>query len=61
MMTSAQGDGELIADLSAQHGPLFGNYMAASFVTKTDGHGGSVVTETAQGSDQPHLTNPHHG
>ena len=40
---------------------LFGNYIATSFVTKTDINGGSVVTDTVQGNDPPHLANPHHG
>jgi hypothetical protein len=39
---------------------LLGNYMAASFVTTTDGHGGTLVTEAAQTESQhPLLTTPH--
>ena len=39
---------------------LLGNYMAASFVTTADGHGGTLVTEAAQMESQhPLLTTPH--
>jgi hypothetical protein len=41
---------------------LLGNYMAASFVTAADGHGGTVVTEAAQSANQqPLLAAPHTG
>ncbi len=41
---------------------LLGNYMAASFVTAADGHGGSLITETAQtASEHLLLTTPHQG
>ena len=41
---------------------LLGNYMAASFVTAADGHGGTLITEAAQTANQllP-LTTPHTG
>jgi hypothetical protein len=38
---------------------LLGNYMAASFVTAADGHGGTMVTETSPPTEPPHLTQPH--
>jgi hypothetical protein len=40
-------DGTQIAKLA-----LLGNYMATSFVTAADGHGGTVVTEVAQSANQ---------
>jgi streptomycin 6-kinase len=39
---------------------LLGNYMAASFVTAADGHGGTLVTEAAQTANQL-LATPHTG
>ena len=40
---------------------LLGSYLASSFVTVGDGHGGSsVVAETSQGGNQSMLTNPQH-
>jgi hypothetical protein len=38
---------------------LLGNYMAGSFVTAADGHGGTLVKETSQAGQQPLLTHPH--
>jgi hypothetical protein len=38
---------------------LLGNYMAASFVTAADGHGGTLITEGVQTAQQPLLTHPH--
>jgi hypothetical protein len=38
---------------------LLGNYMAASFVTATDGHGGTLVTQDSQASQQLTVTHPH--
>jgi len=38
---------------------LLGNYMAGSFVTAADGHGGTLVKETSQVGQQPLLTHPH--
>ena len=41
---------------------LFGNYMATSFVTAADGHGGTLITEAAQMANQlVPLTTPHTG
>ncbi len=41
---------------------LLGNYMAASFVTAADGHGGTLISEEAQPrSPQLSLTAPHTG
>ena len=49
------GDGRHAASIA-----LLGNYMAASFVTTADGHGGTLISE-AQAQSQPLLTNPRHG
>ena len=39
---------------------LFGNYIAASFVTAAGGQGGTLVTEASQpANQQPLLTHPH--
>ncbi|MGO9046174.1 MAG: hypothetical protein ACLQFW_04695 [Xanthobacteraceae bacterium] len=39
---------------------LLGHYMASSFVTAADGHGGTLITEASQtASQQPLLTLPH--
>jgi hypothetical protein len=41
---------------------LLGNYMAMSFVTAADGHGGTLITEAAQTANQlVPLTTPHTG
>jgi fibronectin-binding autotransporter adhesin len=37
---------------------LLGNYMAASFATSPDGHGGTLVTETSA-TQHPSLAHPH--
>jgi hypothetical protein len=50
-------DGSHIAKLA-----LLGNYMAGSFVTATDGHGGTLITEAAQTANQlVPLTTPRMG
>jgi hypothetical protein len=38
---------------------LLGNYIAASFVTTADGHGGTLVSEAAHVDQQSALTKPH--
>jgi len=38
---------------------LLGSYMGSSFATASDGHGGTMITEVAQTSQQPLLTHPH--
>jgi hypothetical protein len=38
---------------------LLGNYIAGSFVTAADGHGGTLVSEAAHTAQQPLLTKPH--
>jgi hypothetical protein len=38
---------------------LLGNYMAGSFVTAADGHGGTLIQETPQAEQQPLLSRPH--
>jgi hypothetical protein len=41
---------------------LLGNYIAGSFVTTVEGHGGTLITETAQTANQlAPLTTPHTG
>jgi hypothetical protein len=40
---------------------LLGNYMATSFVTAADGHGGTLITEAAQTANQLALTTPQTG
>jgi hypothetical protein len=37
---------------------LFGNYMAGSFVTTADGHGGTLLTQAAKTGQQQLLTHP---
>jgi hypothetical protein len=37
---------------------LLGNYMAGSFVTAADGHGGTLLTQAPQTEQQPLLTHP---
>jgi hypothetical protein len=37
---------------------LLGNYMAGNFVAATDGHGGTLVTETLQAQQPPPLSHP---
>jgi hypothetical protein len=37
-----------------------GNYMASSFAVASDNHGGTMVTEASQASNQSFLTNPQH-
>ena len=39
---------------------LLGNYMASSFATASDGHGGTMVAAEAAQPDQSLLSNPHH-
>jgi len=38
---------------------LLGNYMAASFATAADGHGGTLITEADQAAHTP-LASPRH-
>ena len=52
--TLSVSDGTHTADLA-----LLGSYMASSFATSSDGHGGTLITDTAQPSSQPPLTPPH--
>ena len=52
--TLSVGDGTAAASLS-----LLGSYMASSFVAASDGHGGTLVSETAQAA-QAALSQPHH-
>jgi hypothetical protein len=37
---------------------LLGNYMAGSFVTAADGHGGALLAQAGQTGQQPLLTHP---
>jgi Ca2+-binding RTX toxin-like protein len=53
--TLSVGDGMHAANIA-----LLGSYMASSFVAASDGHGGTLISEAAQGSHQsPLLTQPH--
>jgi hypothetical protein len=54
--TLSVGDGAHSANVA-----LLGNYMASSFVTAADGHGGTLITEASQTAQQPLLTHPHAG
>ena len=57
--------GGTLSDRDGPHGAklaLLGNYMAASFVTPFDGHGGTLFTEGSQTANQlMPLTTPHTG
>ncbi len=52
--TLTVGDGVHTANLA-----LLGNYMASSFVTSSDGHGGTLVTDPTLTAEQPLVTQPH--
>ena len=52
--TLSVSDGTHTANLA-----LLGSYMASSFATSSDGHGGTLITDAAQSSSQPPLTPPH--
>jgi hypothetical protein len=53
--TLSVADGVHSANIS-----LLGNYMASTFVAASDGHGGTLIGEAAQGSSQSALlTQPH--
>lgn len=47
-------DGTLVAKVA-----LLGNYIAESFAMQADGHGGTLITEAPQTTQQPLLTQPH--
>jgi hypothetical protein len=47
-------DGTHVANIA-----LLGNYIASTFVTASDGYGGTLVTEGPQTAQPPLLTNPH--
>jgi hypothetical protein len=53
--TLSVGDGTHTANIA-----LLGSYMASSFAAASDGHGGTLVSETAQSATQvPMVTQPH--
>jgi hypothetical protein len=53
--TLSVGDGMHMANIA-----LLGSYMASSFVTASDGHGGTMISEAAQSATQmPIVTQPH--
>jgi hypothetical protein len=53
--TLSVGDGTHTANIA-----LLGSYMASSFVAASDGHGGTLISETAQSATQmPVVTQPH--
>ena len=53
--TSSVADGTHNANIA-----LLGNYMASSFATASDGHGGTLVAAEAAQPDQSLLSHPHH-
>jgi hypothetical protein len=58
---NAAGTGGTLTVSDGRHAAaiaLLGNYMAGSFVTAADGHGGTLVTEASL-TTQPLLTRPH--
>jgi hypothetical protein len=58
---NAAGTGGTLTVSDGRHAAaiaLLGNYMDGSFVTAADGHGGTLITEASQGSQQPLLTHP---
>jgi autotransporter passenger strand-loop-strand repeat protein len=59
------GDGGTLPDRDGTHGAklaLLGHYMATSFVTAANGHGGTLISEAAQAANQlVSLTTPHTG
>jgi hypothetical protein len=54
--TLSVGDGMHMANIA-----LLGSYMASTFVTASDGHGGTLISEAAQTSAQSPLLTPPHG
>jgi hypothetical protein len=53
--TLSVGDGTHTANIA-----LLGSYMASSFVAASDGHGGTLISETAQSAAQiPTVTQSH--
>jgi hypothetical protein len=53
--TLSVGDGTHMASIA-----LLGSYMASTFVAASDGHGGTLISEAAQTSNQtPIVTQPH--
>ena len=61
---NAAGTGGTLTVSDGRHAAsvaLLGNYMAGSFVTTADGHGGTLVSEASQTAQQPLLTQPRHG
>ena len=60
---NAAGTGGTLTVTDGRHAAaiaLLGNYMAGSFVTAADGHGGTLISQ-AQTQQQPLLTHPPHG
>src|SRR6185437_4799367 len=58
---NAAGTGGTLTVSDGRHAAaiaLLGNYVAGSFVTAADGHGGTLVTEASQ-TAQPQLARPH--
>ena len=53
--TLSVGDGTHMANIA-----LLGSYMASTFAASSDGHGGTLISEAAQTSNQtPIVTQPH--
>jgi hypothetical protein len=58
---NAAGTGGILTVSDGRHAAsiaLLGNYMAGSFVTAADGHGGTLVNDASQTEQQPLLTRP---
>jgi hypothetical protein len=58
---NAAGTGGILTVSDGRHAAsiaLLGNYMAGSFVTAADGHGGTLVKDASQTEQQPLLTHP---
>lgn len=57
--TAADGTLTLADSTHSANIALLGNYLASTFVTSNDGHGGTLVTAVAEGSNTPLVTPPH--
>ena len=61
---NANGAGGTLTVSDGRHAAsiaLLGNYMAGSFVTAADGHGGTLLTEASQNAQPPLLAQPRPG
>ena len=61
-MTGGSNTGDTVTAADGAHAAslaLLGQYMASSFVTAGDGHGGTPLADPASSQQQPLLTQPH--